>query len=57
MTAFSTLMGAASCDALGIDLIFPALDADTSTTSLSAGLYTPETLAAYLGVSLSTIDS
>jgi excisionase family DNA binding protein len=31
--------------------------ADTSTTSLPAGFYTPETLASYLGVSLSTIYS
>jgi len=34
-----------------------AANADTSTTSLPAGFYTPETLAAYLGVSLSTIYS
>jgi excisionase family DNA binding protein len=32
-----------------------AANADTSTTSLLAGFYTPETLATYLGVSLSTI--
>ena len=31
--------------------------ADTSTTSLPAGFYTPETLASYLGVSTSTIYS
>ena len=30
---------------------------DTSTTSRPAGFYTPETLAAYLGVSTSTIYS
>ena len=57
MTAFSTLVGTAGCDALGIDLIFTALDADTSTTSLPAGFYTPETLASYLGISTSTIYS
>ena len=34
-----------------------AANADTSTTSLPAGFYTPETLATYLGVSLSTIYS
>jgi len=34
-----------------------AANADTSTTSLPAGFYTPETPAAYLGVSLSTIYS
>ena len=34
-----------------------AANADTSTTSLPSGFYTPETLAAYLGVSLSTIYS
>ena len=34
-----------------------AANADTSTTSLPAGFYTPETLASYLGVSLSTIYS
>ena len=34
-----------------------AANADTSTTSLPAGFYTPETLAAYLGVSTSTIYS
>jgi len=34
-----------------------AVNADTSTTSLPAGFYTPETLASYLGVSLSTIYS
>jgi len=32
-------------------------NADTSTTALPAGFYTPETLATYLGVSLSTINS
>ena len=32
-------------------------NADTSTTSLPAGIYTPETLASCLGVSLSTIYS
>jgi excisionase family DNA binding protein len=32
-----------------------AANADTSTTSLPAGFYTPETLATYLGVSLSTL--
>jgi excisionase family DNA binding protein len=31
--------------------------ANASTTSLPAGFYTPETLAAYLGVSLSTMYS
>ena len=34
-----------------------AANADTSTTALPAGFYTPETLATYLGVSLSTIYS
>ena len=34
-----------------------AANADTSTTSLPAGFYTPETLATYLGVSTSTIYS
>jgi excisionase family DNA binding protein len=34
-----------------------AANADISTTSLPAGFYTPETLAAYLGVSTSTIYS
>ena len=34
-----------------------AANADTSTTSLPAGFYTTETLASYLGVSLSTIYS
>jgi excisionase family DNA binding protein len=34
-----------------------AANADTSTTSRPSGFYTPETLAAYLGVSLSTIYS
>jgi len=34
-----------------------AANADTSTTSLPSGFYTPETLATYLGVSLSTIYS
>ena len=34
-----------------------AANADTSTTSRPAGFYTPETLASYLGVSLSTIYS
>ena len=34
-----------------------AANADTSTTSLPAGFYTPETLAAYLGASTSTIYS
>ena len=34
-----------------------ATNADTSTTSLPAGFYTPETLATYLGVSTSTIYS
>jgi len=34
-----------------------AANADTSTTSLPAGFYTPESLATYLGVSLSTIYS
>jgi excisionase family DNA binding protein len=34
-----------------------AANADSSTTSLPAGFYTPETLATYLGVSLSTIYS
>ncbi len=34
-----------------------AANADTSTTSLPAGFYTPETLAAHLGVLLSTIYS
>ena len=34
-----------------------AANADISTTSLPAGFYTPETLATYLGVSLSTIYS
>jgi hypothetical protein len=34
-----------------------AANADTSTTSLPSGIITPETLAAYLGVSLSTIYS
>jgi excisionase family DNA binding protein len=34
-----------------------AANADSSTTSLPAGFYTPETLAAYLGVSTSTIYS
>ena len=34
-----------------------AANADTSTTSLPAGFYTPETLAASLGVSTSTIYS
>ena len=33
-----------------------AANADTSTTSLPAGFYTPETLATYLGGSTSTID-
>ena len=32
-----------------------AANADTSTTTLPSGFYTPETLATYLGVSLSTI--
>ena len=34
-----------------------AANADTSTTSLPSGFYTPETLATYLGVSTSTIYS
>ncbi len=34
-----------------------AANADSSTTSLPSGFYTPETLAAYLGVSTSTIYS
>ncbi len=34
-----------------------AAHADTSTTSLPSDFYTPETLAASLGVSTSTIDS
>jgi hypothetical protein len=34
-----------------------AANADTSTTALPAGFYTTKTLATYLGVSLSTIDS
>jgi predicted DNA-binding transcriptional regulator AlpA len=57
VTAFTTLVGTAGCDALGIDRLYTALDADTSTTSLPAGFYTPKTLASYLGVSLSTIYS
>lgn len=45
---------------LGSWLFIPkrrAANADTSTTNLPAGFYTPETLATYLGVSLSTIYS
>ena len=46
---------------LGYWLFIPkrraAYNADTSTTSLPAGFYTPETLATYLGVSLLTVYS